>query len=312
MSLKIEGSSCARCKAYLFSEDDIVYCPVCGAPHHRECYEALGHCALEELHGTPMEYSREKSDEAVQLRNGKEQSSAQSEQTEYKLCGVCGESYGIEKKHCPKCGAPDTSHIKGFADFDFLGGVPADYKLDENVSAEDAKKFVLANSQRYVPKFAALGKLNKASWNWMAFLFPCGWMLSRKMFKNGVLAGILQITASVLKIPLTLAFYNLGAGAASSYPELAERMTEALPEVGTAIIAVTLIGFLLDLALRVLSAIFGDYMYKNYAVEKIKAIKAESEDIAYDFGKKGGVSLMLFILGALAVNYLPQIISLFF
>ena len=66
MSLKIEGCSCARCKAYLFSEDDIVYCPVCGAPHHRECYNALGHCALEELHGTENEYSMEKELEALQ------------------------------------------------------------------------------------------------------------------------------------------------------------------------------------------------------------------------------------------------------
>ena len=49
MSLNTEGVSCVRCHAYLFPEDDIVYCPVCGAPHHRECYNQLGHCALEEM-----------------------------------------------------------------------------------------------------------------------------------------------------------------------------------------------------------------------------------------------------------------------
>ena len=32
MSLNTEGVSCVRCHAYLFPEDDIVYCPVCGAP----------------------------------------------------------------------------------------------------------------------------------------------------------------------------------------------------------------------------------------------------------------------------------------
>ena len=52
MSLNDKGSSCVRCHAYIFPEDDIVYCPICGAPHHRECYNTLGHCALEELHGT--------------------------------------------------------------------------------------------------------------------------------------------------------------------------------------------------------------------------------------------------------------------
>ena len=58
MSLKTEGVTCARCHAYLFPEDDIVYCPVCGAPHHRECYNELGHCALEELHGTDKQYDK--------------------------------------------------------------------------------------------------------------------------------------------------------------------------------------------------------------------------------------------------------------
>lgn len=310
MSLKLEGSSCARCKALLFSDDDVVYCPVCGAPHHRDCYAALGHCALEELHGTPMEYSREKVDEALAAKA--ESTENRSERAEQRICAVCGEAYPSDKGRCPNCGAPDTSRMNGFADFDFLGGVPADYRLDENVSAEDAKKFVLANSQRYVPKFAALNRLNRASWNWMAFLFPCGWMLSRKMLKSGIVAGLLQIIASVLRIPLTIAFYNLGAGAASSYSELAERMTEALPKLGGAVIAVTALGILIDIVLRVLSAIFGDYIYKSYAVEKIKTIKAESDDIAYDFHRKGGVSLWLFLLGTAAVNYLPSLISMLF
>ena len=66
MSLVYSGESCVYCKAKLFDEDDVVYCPVCGAPHHRECYNDLGHCALEQLHGTENEYSREKELEKVQ------------------------------------------------------------------------------------------------------------------------------------------------------------------------------------------------------------------------------------------------------
>ena len=65
MSLKTEGVSCVRCHAYLFPEDDIVYCPVCGAPHHRECYEQLGHCALEEFHGTDRQYDIVKAKEVL-------------------------------------------------------------------------------------------------------------------------------------------------------------------------------------------------------------------------------------------------------
>ena len=56
MSQKEINKSCALCHAYLFDEDDVVYCPVCGAPHHRECYNSIGHCALESTHGTENQY----------------------------------------------------------------------------------------------------------------------------------------------------------------------------------------------------------------------------------------------------------------
>ena len=69
MSLKTEGVTCVRCHAYLFDDDDIVYCPVCGAPHHRDCYNELGHCALEEFHGTDKQYDKIKAaEETVSAR----------------------------------------------------------------------------------------------------------------------------------------------------------------------------------------------------------------------------------------------------
>ena len=55
-----KNKQCAFCKALLFDEDDVVHCPVCGAPHHRDCYNKLGHCALEDLHGTENEYDAQK------------------------------------------------------------------------------------------------------------------------------------------------------------------------------------------------------------------------------------------------------------
>ena len=41
---------CAICGSYLFDDDDIVYCPECGAPHHRDCYNTVGHCGKEDMH----------------------------------------------------------------------------------------------------------------------------------------------------------------------------------------------------------------------------------------------------------------------
>lgn len=42
---------CPVCQKKFAEGDDIVVCPECGAPHHRACYNQLGHCAHEAEHG---------------------------------------------------------------------------------------------------------------------------------------------------------------------------------------------------------------------------------------------------------------------
>ncbi len=310
MSLKIEGCSCARCKAYLFSEDDIVYCPECGAPHHRECYEALGHCALEELHGTEMQYSREKVLEAIekeQEKKDKQDFEAESKK-EHTICTKCGECYDGELSRCPRCSFPNINKMSGLNGFDFLGGVPADYKLDENVTAEDAKRFVASNTHRYIPKFATINSKNKISWNWMAFLFPCQWMFSRKMFKNGILLGVLALTVTLLSVPLNNLILNMGTSETMNIMNILNALNSAMPEMKTITIVLTMLGGLLDIGIRFFAGLFGDYIYKNHTISAIKKIKAESEDIALDYRKHGGVNLVWFLVAYLALQYIPVIL----
>ena len=277
MDLKSGELSCVRCKAYLFNEDDVVYCPICGAPHHRECYNALGHCALEELHGTEREYSREKIDE-------------QKQQVE-------------EKKQEPKKNSAFVNQMGAFADFDFLGGVPADYDLGDGVTADEAKNFVLANTHRYIPKFAVLNSKNRISWNWLAFLFPSGWMFSRKMYKSGIITALLTIAANCLSYPLSLKLYSLGFNTNGYLAENLSSITDMLPQIGLAVIFLALAGTFFDLGIRLVSALFGDYIYKKHTINSIKKINEESTDRIVDYRKKGGTNLLLFLLGTFIVQY---------
>ena len=41
-------------------------------------------------------------------------------------------------------------------------------------------------------------------------------------------------------------------------------------------------------------------------------MKEESEDIDYDYRKKGGTNFLLLILGVFAVQYTPGILAVFF
>ena len=310
MSLNTEGVSCVRCHAYLFPEDDIVYCPVCGAPHHRECYNQLGHCALEEFHGTDRQYdkvkAREEEQAAAEMPNTGENAEGLI------TCQMCHEKYDFALNACPKCGAPNIAKAGGsFVNFDFLGGVPADYDIGDGITADEAKRFVAANTPRYIPKFAVLNAKNKLSWNWLAFLFPCGWMLSRKMYKNGVIAGLLTVISSLFYLPFMNAINNLGTTPGETQAQIMQSIYEHLPKMGAAVIAWLLAGFVLNIAVRILSALFGDYLYKQYAISSIKTIRAESEDMDYDYRKKGGVNIFLFLLGTMAVQYLPALIGIF-
>lgn len=310
MSLNTEGVSCVRCHAYLFPEDDIVYCPVCGAPHHRECYNQLGHCALEEFHGTDRQYdkvkAREEEQAAAEMPNTGENAEGLI------TCQMCHEKYDFALNACPKCGAPNIAKVGGsFVNFDFLGGVPADYDIGDGITADEAKRFVAANTPRYIPKFAVLNAKNKLSWNWLAFLFPCGWMLSRKMYKNGIIAGLLTVISSLFYLPFMNAINNLGTTPGETQAQIMQSIYEHLPKMGAAVIAALLAGFVLNIAVRILSALFGDYLYKQYAISSIKTIRAESEDMDYDYRKKGGVNIFLFLLGTMAVQYLPALIGIF-
>ena len=309
MSLKTKGVTCVRCHAYLFDDDDVVYCPDCGAPHHRECYNEIGHCALEAFHGTDKQYDKLKTAQEDATDNEAEREhTAEGEIT----CRMCNESYDFSLNACPKCGAPNIAKAGGsFVSFDFLGGVPADCDIGDGVTAEEAKRLVAANTPRYIPKFAVLNKNNRTSWNWMAFFFPCGWMLSRKMYKSGVVAGLLTVTASLLYLPLSNAIYNLGYVGNETYTDIAGNVLEHISDIGAAVMIFALLGFVLNLAIRFVSGIFGDYIYKSYTVETVKKIRNESEDMDYDYRKKGGVNMFLFFIGFMAVEYLPSIIAMF-
>ena len=55
-NFKYENLCCPVCYAKFFEEDDIVVCPVCGAPHHRDCYKHEGHCHYQADHGTENQW----------------------------------------------------------------------------------------------------------------------------------------------------------------------------------------------------------------------------------------------------------------
>ncbi len=287
MTFQNKEQNCALCHAYLFPEDDVVYCPVCGAPHHRECYNSKGDCALEEFHGTENQYDL--------LKRAEEEKKAERDKAE---------STASEDSNNSDFNTP----FGNFAPFDFLGGVKPDTVIEEGVTARDAAKCVFSNTMRYIPKFV---RGNKASWNFIAFFFPGGWFLSRKMYKYGIIAAVIEIIGMLLTVPFQLVLNNLPIDKATTYLDLMQKLAEHVNEIPPLVVSVAFIGSMLTMALKILSAIFGDWLYRNHIVKTVRKINAESQDRDADFRKKGGVNLLLFLVGAFAVRYIPAIIAMF-
>lgn len=325
MSFKEEKKSCSVCHAYLFLEDDVVYCPECGAPHHRECYNKLGHCALEEHHGTSeqydkvMEIKRAESEESEKNDSKSHNANHRHEQfRDFVECSNCGNSFPSIMNRCPRCGTfKSESQPKGdmppfmFSQFDFLGGIPKDMDLGEGVTAEEARRFVLANTHRYIPKFAAMATGTKASWNWLAFLFPSAWFMSRKMYLKGIFSCILLVAFSLLALPLLSEVSVLDTSYATNYFEYSKILSEHIYQMDALPMILSLIGSALNIITRIVIGIFADYQYRNHVISSISEIKSSETDINEAFMKKGGTSFFGMMIGFFALQYLPSIIAMF-
>ena len=69
------GYECKSCGKKFTDDDDIVVCPECGTPYHRDCYKKEGRCINDELHSKHMSWKAEVEEK---------------EQAEGLKCSVCG------------------------------------------------------------------------------------------------------------------------------------------------------------------------------------------------------------------------------
>lgn len=310
-----KNKQCQICKGYLFPEDDTVVCPICGAPHHRDCYNTIGHCGVEELHGTEEQYD-------LQQKRIAEEQRTETEKEEINTCHFCGrQSKTGDAPFCPYCGQPFGEKQQGPKVFfngmpiqflDRCGGVSKDAKI-EDVTADELSKFVGNNSVRYIPKFFNLNEKKKTSWNWAAFLFPAAWNFGRKMYSNGVLYLLLLIASELCFIPLNLALANLGDTSNMTFTQLYAFIEKNISSISLLSLIMCFVGLALALLPRLFSGRYGDWHYRKKCINSVKEIKnnKETNDFDEQLRIKGSFNLLLGVIALLAQTYLPTIIAFF-
>ena len=304
---------CPVCQGYLFSDDDIVYCPICGAPHHRDCWDAVGHCGLEETHGTENQYKKEETEKRTENKS-------------LNICPNCIKLLPDDAKFCPYCGYdkenPKDENQMPFQvinlgnqkvfKIDPLGGLKKDEKI-EGVEVKDIAKFVSFGSHQILPKFKVLSEDKKAKiWNWFAFLSPYSNALFKKMYMQFFIYIMLELTAYVFLTPIYNLFLNINMPVGSRALDIAKELLANPTNYFNPYIVITaIIGGAIFFGMRIFAGFNQERLYKNHVITTIKKIRKDMDaDDELEFAKKGGVrpflSFFLFFVSTYFASVIPQ------
>ncbi len=337
---------CPVCNKPFDKDSDIVVCPQCGAPHHRECYELEMRCHFQERHRDGFDYKAEYETQKAQ---------AESEKV---ICRMCGTENEKGSKFCNQCGTATDEYVsydrhKEEADtqagapyspppqgenpqgteqppfatfaFDPMGGLKAEDEIGEGVTVGECAKFVKNNTPFYSRLFYQMHKTGRGRFSFVGFLFSGGWLLYRKMYKLGAVVTALMAVLIIaqlyistfysdLLIQLEQAAYSGTWFARSDSTITMQSFLAGLDTEDIIVLAISYFASIGQIALRILCGIFGNKWYRKHCINKITEIKqkADSKETAdTQLQTKGGVNNAL-AMSLLFSYFLLSVLPYFF
>ena len=300
------GSPCPYCGEKFAESDDIVVCPECGTPHHRDCYKEHSACANEDKHGENFEWK------SPVIPGIHKQEKPAAEHSGTVVCSHCGSENPGDVRYCFHCGAPLSGKqpepedaMPSYEEFQrereriFTESFNA--SSFDGISPKEAAIFVRSNVGYFLPRFAAFSKGVKFDTNFSAFIFSYFYLFYRKMYG----LGMAVFTATmILSIPTFLLDFQM----------LQEQYVEAglLSQViwnvphQEALAIYSIVANLLIWIMRIALMMFTNRLYYSKAVSAVKKAREVLADrdenaISDYFRKKGGTSMVLpIIFGILA------------
>lgn len=329
-----ENEKCPVCDKLFTADDDIVVCPSCATPHHRQCYNELGHCANIGKHKDDFVYKADKA-EPEQVHEPEEAAPHNESEQNVKYCASCGKQIDKNAPFCYSCGQKQSNPDYGAEQM--LGSVP-DYNDNgeriDDVRVSDIVAVVKTNAQRFLRKFKSESRF---SWNWGAFFFGPYYLIFRKMYKPGILVMALNLIFSLvingLYIEQITAFTSFVGS--SQFAEMAKNPTAEFMNEFTAVMNGAMPAAMLlstfSIIMSVVVAMIADKLYKKKVMSIIEKYdsnaKAEAEAFsqmpsffkeqinmgeqsrASALGRMGGTTLFSPVLAYVALEIIMQIIN---
>lgn len=286
---------CPVCNKQFKDGDDIVVCPECGTPHHRECYKLTGHCVNQGLHKSGYSFI---DSEKEKLKVEEQKETAKSFEGEYS-----GDYYyspdddfvAQAKKEVQEKKQASTDSDNTDGGFFSIPTIQVDesfYKMRgtiDGLSISDIAATVRTNVSRFIQIFKKQSKTKKkAGWNWAAFFFGSFYLLFRKMYKQGVAFFCLAMTSIIAGEAFILKFapkyvsavQNFVTQYASNPSGISTADAQKLLTTSDAMNAQKIVYIILAvmLLLRIIEAIFADYFYKGTVASIIKKVTQQLDE----------------------------------
>lgn len=223
--------NCEKCGTVFTEDDDVVVCPVCGAPHHRSCWLETNACAHASEHENGYQWEMPKKEEP---ETEKKQTAPLHNEFILKngesviVCPRCGAMNCENDVYCMRCSfplkedaqsfpsgddAPDVENGQGFArqagqqqyyqrermydDFNRFGGIDPNAELDGIPVAEYSDYVGGKTPGKIIRKIAVMERFGKSiSVCWPALIIGPIWFFWRKMIKEGILFSLILIALS--------------------------------------------------------------------------------------------------------------------
>lgn len=251
------GQKCVCCGKVFEKNDDIVVCPECGSPHHRECYLKENRCANSAMHSTGEKWQRIE----IGKDNEYQKSAFEKIQPEFD-----NHIYQIIEED-------DTENNAGFNPDEDMGGA----------TIKEIAMFVRTNTFYYIPIFKRMKDLgSKISFNFSCFVFPSFYFANRKMWFWAVISALIGVIFDMPSLIIIMSQQEVFKDNIMSFIYQNQNFIEELANI-------CMWGSWIS---RILMCIFANWIYFRFAIKKLRIIKKSGTLNPYMLITFGGVNPM--------------------
>lgn len=316
---RYSGQKCPVCSQKFQDSDEVVVCPVCGTPHHRQCWIDDGGCRNANLHGTDFQWKA--------TATASDRPDFDEKRDLGEICPVCGKNNPKNTLFCPGCGTPlgagRAQQAPGGQQsyrppFGFPFAQPFDDQQSiQGIPVKEVASVVKINAFSYIPKFLRMERKKvPVSFNWFAFLLAPFWFIYRKMYLVGGILTALLLAFGIAMAPAVNAgyeelydFYEVAAQAETSPEQLTQLQSQLLKSAN---VQAMMISSAVNLLLMVVSGFAANPAYRHHVVHKAKKARTIEDPYAREkfLQRWSGVNIwaavvsyLLYRLAGMAVSY---------